>query len=247
MCIGKYPTKAELEEVFELRGSELWRKNYNRTGKPKLIVNKKNTNKGYCQVGFNGCLVYYHAVIWILHNGDIPNGLIIDHYDGNKINNNIENLRLVTNRENQNNTRNNRNGRLPGCHFFKRDKKWLAQISLNGGLNPIHLGLYETEQEAHDIYFFVLKNIDNLNTKNEVQNYAKTNPLCTLRKVNPSTENCLQRDIDICKRIIEENGACDNIEGLTCENCPLYIKVTPELVLKEAERFLKEYEGIYED
>lgn len=59
--------------------------------------------------------------------------------------------------------------------------------------------------------------------------------------------NCLQRDINICKRIIEEKGACDNIEGLTCENCPLYIKVTTELVLKEAERFLKEHEVSYED
>lgn len=36
-----------------------------------------------------------HRVIWMLHHGEIPNLLEIDHVDGNRSNNLIENLRLV--------------------------------------------------------------------------------------------------------------------------------------------------------
>lgn len=44
-----------------------------------------------------------HRQVWIYHNGDIPSGMVIDHIDRNKSNNQIENLRLVTPSENNHN------------------------------------------------------------------------------------------------------------------------------------------------
>lgn len=41
-----------------------------------------------------------HRVIWELFNGVIPGGMQIDHFDGNSLNNNINNLRMVTNKTN---------------------------------------------------------------------------------------------------------------------------------------------------
>lgn len=41
-----------------------------------------------------------HRVVYETHVGKIKHGLEIDHIDGNKTNNNIENLRLVTHSEN---------------------------------------------------------------------------------------------------------------------------------------------------
>ena len=41
-----------------------------------------------------------HRKVWIYHNGEIPKGLVIDHIDRNKDNNEIENLRLATYSEN---------------------------------------------------------------------------------------------------------------------------------------------------
>tara|TARA_R110000823_G_scaffold143424_1_gene273688 strand:+ start:2418 stop:3032 length:615 start_codon:yes stop_codon:yes gene_type:complete len=47
-----------------------------------------------------GKLFYLHRLIWENFIGDIPEGLQIDHIDENPRNNNINNLRLITSREN---------------------------------------------------------------------------------------------------------------------------------------------------
>lgn len=53
-------------------------------------------NSGYYQVRVSGRLTLVHRVIWELLNGEIPDGMFIDHIDQNKLNNDIQNLRLVT-------------------------------------------------------------------------------------------------------------------------------------------------------
>lgn len=46
-----------------------------------------------------------HKAIWIIVNGEIPDGYVVDHRDGNPLNNNINNLRLATYSENALNAR----------------------------------------------------------------------------------------------------------------------------------------------
>ena len=46
---------------------------------------------------------YRHRVIWYYFNGEIPEGMQIDHINGDKTDNRLENLRLVTPKENLNN------------------------------------------------------------------------------------------------------------------------------------------------
>lgn len=58
----------------------------------------KTTKKGYLRFrkDKNGKLRMEHSVVWEEHYGEIPQGMQIHHIDGNKTNNNIENLQLVT-------------------------------------------------------------------------------------------------------------------------------------------------------
>lgn len=154
---------AEIREVFELIDGELWRKecvgkNGHKLSR-RLVENVANNVYGYCIVRFKGRNVPYHRIIWVLLNGDIPVGIQIDHIDGNKINNDISNLRLVSNRENQQNQVKHRNGRLVGCYYKKQVRKWRAQITVNGKLK--HLGYFETEQEAHEAYLNALEGLSN--------------------------------------------------------------------------------------
>ncbi len=151
----------ELRKTFRIRDGNLERIDLRRTdGKWKVVDNKKNTNDGYCRVRFNGRMVMYHNIIWILSTGkDIPQGMEIDHINGNKIDNRIENLRLVTRRGNQQNQKKHRAGRLVGAYYDKTQHNWKSQIKINK--TGITIGRYKTEPEAHKAYTIACKHITN--------------------------------------------------------------------------------------
>jgi hypothetical protein len=71
-------------------------------GRPAFSVN----THGHLRGGLNGQRVYAHRIIWKIVHGDEPR--IIDHIDGNPLNNRITNLRSVTHRENSQNMKMNR-------------------------------------------------------------------------------------------------------------------------------------------
>ena len=81
-----------------------------------------------------------------------PDGLQVDHCDGNGLNNRRCNLRVATAAQNQQNARkrsDNTTG-LKGVDWHKRDRKWRARIVANGKRK--HLGLYHTAEEAYAAY-----------------------------------------------------------------------------------------------
>ena len=77
-----------------------------------------------------------------------PEGLLVDHIDGNGLNNRKSNLHLYTAQENACNRRPRRNSSLKykGVSWYKRDKKWQVQIYYNA--RTIHLGRFDDEVEA---------------------------------------------------------------------------------------------------
>jgi hypothetical protein len=87
---------------------------------------------------------YEHRIVWEMHNGEIPDGLFIDHINRDKADNRIENLRLVTTQEN------GFNRGAKGYRFVEREGKWKAAIKKDGTI--IHLGYFRTENEAADAY-----------------------------------------------------------------------------------------------
>lgn len=55
---------------------------------------------GYIRVSLNNHFYSLHKIIWEAFNGEIPKNGIIDHIDGNRQNNKLSNLRLVTQSQN---------------------------------------------------------------------------------------------------------------------------------------------------
>lgn len=85
---------------------------------------------GYYQVRNGGKLSLVHRVIWELYNGKIPDGLFIDHLDGDKLNNKVSNLRLVSREGNARNTK-MRKDNTSGTTGVKRD----SSRNRNGSLS----------------------------------------------------------------------------------------------------------------
>lgn len=79
--------------------------NYNRTGKEQLLKFCIN-NHGYLFVRLfkNGKVKNYliHRLVWIAFHGAIPEGMQINHIDEDKTNNRLDNLELMTCKENNN-------------------------------------------------------------------------------------------------------------------------------------------------
>jgi len=149
----------KLRKTFRINNGELERIDYrSKNGKWKLVKLCANHNSGYCQVRFNGTMMLYHVIVWILSTGkDIPSNLQIDHINGNKIDNRIKNLRIVTNRGNSQNKKLHRDGGLVGCYYHKRAKKYASHIWIVDKI--IHIGYFSTKQEAHGAYDIACKHI----------------------------------------------------------------------------------------
>jgi len=103
---------------------------------------------GYRQIQIDGQKLAAHRLIWIYTNGPIPDGLQVDHINGVRSDNRLENLRLVTNAENQRNSsirRSSASG-VTGVTWHKTTNKWTAHIRVDG--RDKHLGLFDTIEEA---------------------------------------------------------------------------------------------------
>ena len=80
-----------------------------------------------------------------------PADKLVDHIDGNGLNNRRCNLRLCTQQQNMQNRRPLiRTSKFKGVWYCKRTRKWVATIVLDG--KTIHLGRFDDEIEAARAY-----------------------------------------------------------------------------------------------
>ena len=115
-------------------------------------------NNDYSRIKFGKKSKLSHRVAWFLYYGKWPKNFI-DHINGIKNDNKIENLREATRRQNSLNKKIHRDGQLIGAHYDKHKykKKWIAKMSING--KSKFLGSYATKEEAHKRYVEHLKSI----------------------------------------------------------------------------------------
>lgn len=79
---------------------------------------------------------------------DSTQKFVVDHIDGNRLNNCLNNLRIVTNREN---TTSNKGKYKTGVSYYKgRKKPYRATYKIKN--KSYHIGYFSTEEEAHSAY-----------------------------------------------------------------------------------------------
>lgn len=106
------------------------------------------TKDGYFRGQCCGRRFQAHRVVWFLTNGSWPEGDdFIDHIDGNRVNNNYSNLRVVSNSENQQN-RNYQD--IAGGYFESRVGKYHSRIKINGKV--FFLGYFDSPEDCRIAY-----------------------------------------------------------------------------------------------
>lgn len=76
------------------------------------LNSRKDT--AYVVLCVDGKKHYGHRIAWLIAVGPIPDGMVIDHIDGDGTNNRISNLRAVSKSTNQRNRRRSHNGSVTG-------------------------------------------------------------------------------------------------------------------------------------
>jgi hypothetical protein len=116
------------------------------------ILKQTINSAGYYKVNlFNDRKSYPHNIHRLVAKAFIPNPenkQQVDHIDNNPLNNNINNLRWVTNQQNSFNTRickKNTSG-CKGVSFEKKSNKWYAEITING--KQQRLGYFDNIEDA---------------------------------------------------------------------------------------------------
>jgi hypothetical protein len=109
------------------------------------VAGSKATN-GYINIKIGKTGYKAHRIVFLWHHGYCPE--FVDHIDGNRSNNKIENLRVATKAENSANQKirsTNKSG-MKGVSWHSANKKWKVAICKN--YRPIYLGTYDDYELA---------------------------------------------------------------------------------------------------
>lgn len=92
-------------------------------------------------------VLMHHAIL----GKPIGKSMVVDHIDGNGLNNLRSNLRIVSQRVNSlNNHRKRVKSAYHGVHYFKGRKRPYSKIKV--GNKEIYLGQFDNEEDAHMAY-----------------------------------------------------------------------------------------------
>lgn len=148
-------TQKIVRELFDYRDGELYWKVPRGNGVKIGDIAGHSRKDGYREISINNKHYLAHRLIFLWYYGYTPE--FLDHIDGNKSNNSIDNLRGATNQQNAMNQKKQVSyGGKPtssiykGVHRDKEREKWRGSIQIDGKLKQ--LGRYDSEIEAAESY-----------------------------------------------------------------------------------------------
>jgi hypothetical protein len=146
-------TQARLRELLRYNpetGEFRWLKRVNQFARVGRIAGGVNKFGGYLHISVGGRAYLAHQLAWLYMTGEWCRPMI-DHRDGNRLNNRWNNLRRATRSQNNANTPRQRNN-LSGFKGvgLRSGRKWRARICKNKRRHT--LGTFSTPQAAHAAY-----------------------------------------------------------------------------------------------
>lgn len=102
---------------------------------------------------------YIHKLVAENYLEHVPCGyeVVVDHIDNNKLNNNVNNLQLISNRLNLSKDKKNKTSKYTGVSWNTQKSKWVSQFNI--GFKKIYLGQFKCELAAAYAYNSKLKTI----------------------------------------------------------------------------------------
>ena len=154
------PSADVLHEMFYYDGEKLWWKqrpaSHFSDARSEKIFNTSHAGNEAGRVDKDGRRVvkvfakyqYVHRVIWAMDSGEVPK--IIDHVDGNPLNNSLDNLRPATHSQNMANSKPRKRmagqSGVPRGVFKMKSGRYKALLCHLG--KTTHLGCFATAEEA---------------------------------------------------------------------------------------------------
>ena len=139
-------TQEFLHELFEYRDGDLfWKISPAKNVKKNSLAGGIGRN-GYKRTSINKQGYLIHRIIFLMNKGHLPE--FLDHIDGNKLNNKIENLRPATRSENGYNigARSHGSSGYKNVSWHKGDQTWNVVITVNK--KNKHFGSFKNINDA---------------------------------------------------------------------------------------------------
>ena len=130
-CLNK-----ETNEIYSLK----WKRYM------KCTVNNNGYKTVYLSTNTHSKMMLLHRLVFLVHHNYLPN--IVDHIDGEKTNNSIDNLREATHSQNMMNSKKGKNNTSGFKGVSKYKNGWKSQIIHNG-----HLDNKCFKQKCQAIYY----------------------------------------------------------------------------------------------
>ena len=146
---------SNLGNVKSLDRIVLYSNGVNRLHKGRILKQSIASN-GYLLVSLYSDLQskvkHIHQLVAMSFLNHVPNGhkIIVDHKNNNKLDNNINNLQLITSRENLSKDKKGYTSKYTGVCWEKDRKKWVAHIRIKGKNKT--LGYFTDEIKASEAY-----------------------------------------------------------------------------------------------
>ncbi|AUO64067.1 hypothetical protein WM46_04465 [Citrobacter freundii complex sp. CFNIH2] len=148
---NQLPNREQLNEILSYdptSGKFTWKVSRGkvRSGQPAGSVN----SQGYILIKIHGKNLRAHRIAFFMVYGEQPR--VVDHIDGDILNNRIANLRAASLKENQQNRKSKQgsSSKFIGVRWKKQCSKWNAEITIRG--KKKHIGYFDSEEEAAKAY-----------------------------------------------------------------------------------------------